>query len=100
MSDALRPKPVAPILEPQDVEALGRQQIQLMTEVWILRDRVKLLEAVLESAGLLKAGQLDQMAPDATLRTALQQDRDAFVERIMGIDPRDRTVDTLKQHGI
>ena len=100
MTDAPRHTPASAILDPQDVDALGRQQIQLMTEVWILRDRVKLLESVLESAGLLQAGQLDQMVPDDTLRAALQQDRDAFVERIMGVDPRDRTVETLKQHGI
>ena len=90
---------LSPILEPADVETLGRQHLQLMAEVWILRDRVKLLESVLQSAGLLTAGQLDQMVPDEALRSALQQDRDAFVARIMGVNARDRTVETLKQHG-
>jgi hypothetical protein len=88
------------ILDPQDVDALGRQHLQLMTEVWILRDRIKLLESVLETAGLLKPEQLDQLVPDDTLRATLQQDRDAFVARIMGIDARDRTVERLKRHGI
>jgi hypothetical protein len=70
-----------------------------MAEVWILRDRVKLLESVLESAGLLKSGQLDDLVPDDRLREALAQDRDAFVERIVGVDPQERTVERLKSHG-
>lgn len=70
-----------------------------MAEVWILRDRVKLLESVLESAGLLKSGQLDDLVPYDRLREALAQDRDAFVERIVGVDPQERTVERLKSHG-
>ena len=99
MSDVSHKPPITPILAPEDLETLGRQHLQLMAEVWILRDRVKLLESVLESAGLLKAGQLDDLVPNDKLREALTQDRDAFVERIVGVDPQERTVERLKSHG-
>lgn len=99
MSDVGQKAPIPPILAPEDLDTLGRQHVQLMAEVWILRDRLKLLESVLVSAGLLKAGQLDDSVPDEALRQTLTQDRDAFVERIMGIEPQDRTVDRLKSHG-
>jgi hypothetical protein len=99
MSEVGHKAPIRPILAPADLDTLGRQHVQLMAEVWILRDRLKLLESVLVSAGLLKAGQLDDSVPDEALRQTLTQDRDAFVERIMGVEPQDRTVDRLKSHG-
>ncbi len=87
------------LLRPTDVDHLARQHTQLMAEVWILRDRIKLLESVLERSGLLTPGQLDTMVPDGELKLALQQDRDAFVERVVGVDPADRTVEHLRSHG-
>ncbi|MCC5868606.1 MAG: hypothetical protein JJU27_08835 [Gammaproteobacteria bacterium] len=89
-----------PYLQPGDIDQLARQHVELMAEVWILRDRVRLLESVLQGAGLLKPDQLDTMVPDAELKAALQAERDAFVARIVGIDPEERTVDALRQRAV
>lgn len=35
-------------LQPEDVDALARQNAQLMTELWIVKDRLTLLETLLE----------------------------------------------------
>lgn len=87
------------LLQAADIDHLARQHTQLMTEVWILRDRVKLLESILEASGLLNPGQLDSMVPDGELKMALQRDRDAFVERVVGVDPANRNVEQLRNHG-
>lgn len=89
-----------PYLQPEDLDQLARQHVELMAEVWILRDRMKLLESVLQGAGLLKPEQLDTMVPDGQLKAALQAERDAFVARIVGINPEERTVDALRRHAV
>lgn len=83
-------------LEPGDIDQLARQHVELMAEVWILRDRVRLLESVLQIKGILEAEQLDTMVPGDTLKQALKRERDAFVARIVGLPPERRTVDELK----
>lgn len=87
-------------LRPEDIDQLARQHVELMAEVWILRDRMKLLEKVLETAGLLQADQLDTMVPDAALKEALRRERDAFVARIVGVDPEERTVEALRARAL
>lgn len=55
----------------------------LAAEVYILRDRNRALEEMLEKSGLLLAGALDNYQPDHARSQQLAAERDAFIARIM-----------------
>ena len=83
-------------LQAEDVDALARQNIQLMTELWIVKDRLALLETMLEDKGAVDRTTLNDMEPEGDLADELRREREAYVDRIMGLDPKDRTVEALR----
>lgn len=56
--------------------------LNLATEVWTLRDRTRLLEAVLDEQGNAVTAQIDARRDDPDMLTAMIVDRDAFVDRL------------------
>lgn len=54
----------------------------LATEVYVLRDRLRALERVLDERGVIECADLDA-EPGDTERLAAAEDRDAFVEGLM-----------------
>ena len=81
-------RPEHPNLSSEETETLALQQAEVMSELWILRDRVTLLEHLLTEAGILEKRQLDQMVPPPELAEKLDAERDAFVARIVGAGHR------------
>lgn len=65
-------------------EDLARMVTELTSEVWVLRDRLMVLEHLLQRAGVVTEGQLDDFVPDQELTTALQKEREALVGRVIG----------------
>jgi len=61
-----------------------RMNTELMSELWILRDRVTLLEHVLQQQGVINRKTLDDMLPDGDLAKELNRERDALVEKVVG----------------
>lgn len=55
----------------------------LAAEVWVLRDRVRALEALLVEKGVVAQGALDAWQPSASDAEGLTKDRDTFVAHIM-----------------
>lgn len=55
----------------------------LAAEVWVLRDRVRAMEALLTTGGALRAGALDAYAPAPAEAETIAQDREAFVAQLM-----------------
>lgn len=55
----------------------------LAAEVWVLRDRNRALERILEGSGALAPGALDRYQPTAEEAAALVRDRDDFVKALM-----------------
>jgi len=80
--------PDQPNLSSQEADALGRTQAELLSELWILRDRVLILEHLLAQAGILKDDQIDDHAPSEGLTAKLDKDRDALVARVIGAGHR------------
>ena len=66
------------------METLASTQTEMLSELWILRDRVLLLEHLLAEAGILKPGQLDEYVPSGELSARLDAERDQFVARVVG----------------
>ena len=56
--------------------------MELSSELYVLRDRMRTLEQVLEQNGVLTADDLRGATPSAEERAARLADRDALIERI------------------
>ena len=87
-------------LVPEDVDALARQNTNLMTELWIVKDRLALLESMLENAGILKRSDIENEVPSDALEHELAQERTAYIQRVIGLPPEERTVENLKKMAI
>ena len=57
--------------------------LSLGAEVWTLRDRLNLLEEVLESKGIDVKAAIDERARDNDRVPELERERDAFMERFL-----------------
>lgn len=71
------------ILTDEDVERLGQALITMTQEVWVLRDRQRVLEAALEEAGVLDRAIIDAYTPDAKLAESLAQERQQLIDNIL-----------------
>lgn len=76
-----------PNLRDTDVDQLGKALLTLARELWIVKDRQKILEAVLEDAlkdqGIAVADRIEKYQPDAELAAALEKDRAAFINSLL-----------------
>lgn len=88
-----------PYLAADDVDRLARQNTQLMAELWIVKDRLAVLERLLADKGLLAAGEVDDTVPESDLAAQLDRERERFIRRIQGFAPEDRTTEALKALG-
>lgn len=85
-------------LKPEDVDNLARVNTELLSELWVLRDRVTLLEHLLEEKGVLKRSEIDGLNPTGDLAKELETERHAYIERVVGAPhQRERTVESLKK---
>jgi hypothetical protein len=57
--------------------------LELAAEVYVLRDRVRTMERLLERNGVLDASQLETYEPDAHERAQRLAERDALIARIL-----------------
>lgn len=81
--------PARPYLSSKELDAIARTQTELVSELWILRDRVRVLERLLEQAGVLKPGAIDDFDPPEEMDEALRRERDDMVSRVIGAGHRD-----------
>lgn len=77
-------------LSTKELDAIVRSQTELLSELWILRDRVLVLEHLLEQANILPPEAIDNLELPQDLADKLQQDRDTLVARVAGAGHRDR----------
>jgi hypothetical protein len=77
-------RPDRPQLESRQHDDLMRINAELLAELWILRDRVTILEQVLADKGLVDRKALDDFQPVGALAEELTRERQALVRRVMG----------------
>lgn len=89
------PKPA--YLTDGNVEDLGRMLMGLLSEFWVLRDRVAVLEKVLEERGGLSGGELDAYVPSLEFEQQLQALRDQVVTNVVAAPllAEDRSIETI-----
>ena len=81
-------RPERPNLSSRELESLALTNTELLSELWILRDRVLVLEHLLTEAGILEPDQINQYAPPEGLTAKLDTDRDQLVARVVGAGHR------------
>lgn len=75
--------PKQKILEDADLDGLGQALLTLCHELWTVKDRMAILEAVLEKHNIDAAAEIEAFQPEGELREKLNQDGRAFVERFL-----------------
>lgn len=92
--------PPNPITGSEDMDALMRINTELMSELWILRDRVTVLEKMLEDKGVVSRQAINDFAPEGEFAEELDQERDKFVRRVAGAPWEvEFTVESLVERG-
>lgn len=83
-------------LEAEDLDTLARQNIQLMAELWIVKDRLAMLEDMLEKQGLIDRRTFETTEPEGPLAEELEAQRAAYIKRIVGLSADQRTIPNLQ----
>jgi hypothetical protein len=82
-------------------DALVRMHTELLSEMWIMRDRMMVMEYLLEKRLGLSAREIDDFDPPPEFESRLLAERDALVRRVVGAPWNDHwTIATiLKNNG-
>jgi hypothetical protein len=70
-------------LRPNDMDKLGEALITLAQELWVIKDRQRILETALADAGILAADAIDRFQPDAALAGQLEEERRRFIDALI-----------------
>lgn len=75
-----------------DADGLARMMMAMLSELWIARDRIAVLESLLEEAGVLPPGAVDQAAPGTDLSDRLEAMRAIMVGNVLGAAQRSERI--------
>ena len=76
--------PKQPYTGDEMMDNLIRMNTELMSELWVLRDRVSILEHRLQEKGTISRKALDDFVPTGELAKELVRERDGLVEKVVG----------------
>lgn len=72
-----------PVLQSEDLDRLGQALLTLTRELWVLKDRQRVLEAALAEAGVLAPDAVDSFTPGDALGQALQAERRQLIDAVL-----------------
>ena len=76
-------RPNRPILKDADMNGLGQAIITLTKEIWVLTDRLHVMEAIMAENGADTVDQLSTYLPDEALQTKLKAENEALIDRVL-----------------
>ena len=76
-------RPNRPILEDADMNGLGQAIITLTKEIWVLTDRLHVMEAVMKENGVDIVDQVRTYQPDEALHAKLKAQNEALIDRVL-----------------
>jgi hypothetical protein len=84
-------------LDAGNVDDLGRMVTALLAELWIVRDRLAVLEHIHGARIGIDPAEIDDFVPDAAFAAYLEKTRDRMVASVAGapIAARRRSVDEI-----
>lgn len=71
------------MLRPDQLDDLGRTVLLLARELWVVKDRQRVLEAVLGERGIDVADAVRDYQPSGALAEALAAERDRFAQAVI-----------------
>ena len=77
-------RPARPYLGQMELDDVMRTNTELLAELWILRDRVTVLEHMLEEKKVVDRKALSDFVPQGELAKELERERSALVNRVAG----------------
>jgi hypothetical protein len=72
-----------PTLFPEQIDDLGRAVLLLARELWVVKDRQRVLEAVLEERGIDIVAAIRDFQPSGTLAAELEAERNRFASALV-----------------
>ncbi len=70
-------------LQPEDMDKLGQALLTLASELWAVKDRQFVTEAVLKAKGIDISEEIDTFVPDPELEAKLSEERQALVKKVV-----------------
>lgn len=70
-------------LRPEDIDNVGQAILTLAQELWAVKDRQAVTEAILKARGIDISEDIDTYTPDAELDAKLSAERQALVSKIV-----------------
>lgn len=74
--------PARQILKPDQIDGVANAVLALARELWVMRDRQIVTEAVLAARGIDIAAAVDSYEPDAVLQARLDGERDRLIRAV------------------
>ncbi|WP_421738079.1 hypothetical protein [Caulobacter sp.] len=74
--------PSRPLLRPGQMDQLAEALLVLTREVWVLTDRLTIVEAVLEARGGLTQDEIETYRPDAAVEARLTTRRQSLISAV------------------
>ncbi len=71
------------MLRPEQIDDLGNALLLLARELWVVKDRQRVLEALLEANGVVVPGAVADHQPEGALAAALSAERERFASALM-----------------
>jgi len=70
-------------LRDDDIDRLGKALLSLCRELWVVKDRLCILEAALADKGVIASDLIDAYEPDEELQQRLADERAALVNSVL-----------------
>ncbi len=88
-------------LTENNIDDLGRMVVALLSELWIMRDRMAILEQVLVKTGALQPGAIDAFTWTPEQTAEIDKLRDKLVSSVLGapLAAEERDIDKILIRG-
>lgn len=92
-----KPAPRNDYLDVSNVDDLGRMLLSLVQETWAMRDRMAIIEKILEEKAGISAADIDDYVATDAVKSEIETLRDRFVSKVIGapLAARERSVDQI-----
>lgn len=85
----MQPAPEPAFFDNPAIDNLIAVTMELGAELWVQRERMRIIEKILAEKGVVTAELIEQYTPSAEESVAVRAERDAFVQRLFGAFARE-----------
>ena len=85
----MQPAPEPAFFDNPAIDNLIAVTMELGAELWVQRERMRIIERILAEKGVVTAELIEQYTPSVEETAAVRAERDAFVQRLFGAFARE-----------